>query len=345
MDFPLPPPSPFPFPSFLFPLPPTPPRLTTALARSTNIGLNAYAAKQCVAAFASSYPALFGQPDFRAPSYEAPRPQKRIAAIPTLVPCAIDQEPYFRLVRENSERMEFPSPKTALILSKFLTALQGPGGKMSASDPNSAIFMSDTPKIIEKKIKSFAFSGGGATKEDHEKYGGNPDVDVAYTYLSYFLDDDDELIAIDAAYRAGTLSTGDLKKRCITELQKFVAAFQDRRAAVTDDIMRQFMTPRELQFKGADNLKAMVSPPDTTKDAANDPNQERGKREESKGERKARKIAEKKAEKLALREKKDGGAAAAGAASPASEGQAVEPKTQTAETPSSSAAAAENEGA
>lgn len=48
---------------------------------------------------------------------------------------AIDQDPYFRLVRDNAHRMKNPSPKPALIHSKFLTALQGAGGKMSASDP------------------------------------------------------------------------------------------------------------------------------------------------------------------------------------------------------------------
>jgi tryptophanyl-tRNA synthetase len=45
--------------------------------------------------------------------------------------------------------MRYPSPKPALIHSKFLTALQGAGGKMSSSDPNSAIFMTDTPKQIK----------------------------------------------------------------------------------------------------------------------------------------------------------------------------------------------------
>ena len=45
--------------------------------------------------------------------------------------------------------MRYPSPKPALIHSKFLTALQGPGGKMSSSNPNSAIFMTDTPKQIK----------------------------------------------------------------------------------------------------------------------------------------------------------------------------------------------------
>ena len=121
---------------------------------STNIGLVAYGAKQCVAAFPSSYPELFGYKDYRPPHYDpsAQRRHKALASMPTLIPCAIDQEPYFRILRDRCERMTDPHPKTCLILSKFLTALQGPGGKMSASDPNSAIFMSDTPAQIKNKI-------------------------------------------------------------------------------------------------------------------------------------------------------------------------------------------------
>lgn len=32
--------------------------------------------------------------------------------------------------------------------------------------------------------------------ELHQKNGGNPDVDVSYQYLSFFLDDDQELAEI-----------------------------------------------------------------------------------------------------------------------------------------------------
>jgi tryptophanyl-tRNA synthetase len=222
---------------------------------STNIGLIAYGAKQCVAAFPSSYPELFGLPDYRLPDFNpaGKRRHKSLASIPTLIPCAIDQEPYFRILRDRCEKMTDPHPKTCLILSKFLTALQGPGGKMSASDPNSAIFMSDTPNLIKNKINKHAFSGGRETLEEHKKFGGNPDVDVAYTYLSYFLDSDEELENLATQYRAGELMTGDMKKKCIEELQKFVGAFQERRAKVTDEVMRQYMTPRKLEYLGNPN--------------------------------------------------------------------------------------------
>lgn len=71
--------------------------------------------------------------------------------------------------------------------------MQGPQTKMSASDPNSGIFMTDTSNQIKNKINKHGFSGGRETVEEHRRLGGNPDVDVSYQYLSFFLDDDEEL--------------------------------------------------------------------------------------------------------------------------------------------------------
>ena len=67
---------------------------------------------------------------------------------------------------------------------------------MSASDPTSSIFLTDTPKEIEQKINKYAFSGGCDTKEEHEKHGGNTDVDVSYQYLTFFMEDDERLAEI-----------------------------------------------------------------------------------------------------------------------------------------------------
>lgn len=210
---------------------------------STNVGRVFFPAIQCVAAFATSYPHIWGDSPTR------PR-QRSTAAIQCLIPMAIDQDPYFRLLRDNCHRMANPSPKPALIHSKFLTALQGAGGKMSASNPNSAIFMNDTEKQIKTKINKYAFSGGKANTEEHRELGGDPDVDVAYQYLTYFMDDDAELKKIEQDYRKGELLTGELKAICIKLMQDYVRAFQERRSKVTDEILQSYMTPRRLEWKG-----------------------------------------------------------------------------------------------
>lgn len=46
------------------------------------------------------------------------------------------------------------------------------------------------------QINKYAFSGGGATVEEHREKGGNCDVDISYQYLRFFLEDDDRLETI-----------------------------------------------------------------------------------------------------------------------------------------------------
>ena len=42
--------------------------------------------------------------------------------------------------------------------------------------------------------------------------------------------------------------TGELKAILIAELQKLVAEIQANRAKITDEIVEEFMRPRQLQF-------------------------------------------------------------------------------------------------
>ena len=79
--------------------------------------------------------------------------------------------------------------------------------------------------------------------------GGRTDVDVSYQYLSYFLEDDEELKKIHDAYESGEMLTGELKKIVIKELWTYVEGFQKRRAQVTDDVLKDFMDgSRNLQL-------------------------------------------------------------------------------------------------
>jgi tryptophanyl-tRNA synthetase len=144
---------------------------------------------------------------------------------------------------------------------------------MSSSNPNSAIFMSDTPNQIKKKINSHAFSGGQETAELQRELGANPDIDVAYCYLTYFDDDDEKLARIYDEYKSGKMLTGDLKKECIAVVQKYVKEFQEARAKVSDDIMKDYMTPRKLEWKGNPNAKRpepKEKPKEVAKESADD---------------------------------------------------------------------------
>ncbi|KAG2115527.1 tryptophanyl-tRNA synthetase [Suillus clintonianus] len=190
---------------------------------SDNIGKIHFCAVQAAPSFSNSFPHIFGE----------------VSNIPCLIPCAIDQDPYFRLTRDVAQKLKYPKP--SLIHSRFFPALQGPQTKMSASDATSSIFMTDTPNQIKNKINKHGFSGGRETEEEHRKLGGDTDVDVAYQYLGFFMDDDEELERIGEEYRAGRLLTGQLKARCIQMLQEFVKVFQERKAKITDEDVNEFM--------------------------------------------------------------------------------------------------------
>lgn len=129
---------------------------------SDNIGKAHFVAIQAAPAFSNSFPQIYGS----------------ISNTACLIPCAIDQDPYFRLTRDVATRLKYVKP--ALIHSMFFPALQGPGSKMSASIDTSAIFMTDTPKAIKTKVNKYAFSGGQTTVEEHRKIGGRTAVDVPY---------------------------------------------------------------------------------------------------------------------------------------------------------------------
>ncbi|KAG8177505.1 hypothetical protein JTE90_012569 [Oedothorax gibbosus] len=193
------------------------------------IGKIAFPAIQAAPSFSSTFPSIFGDKK----------------DIPCLIPCAIDQDPYFRMTRDVAPRLGLPKP--ALLHSEFFPALQGAVTKMSASDPNSSIFLSDTPKQIKNKINKYAFSGGGATIEEHKEKGGNCDIDISYQYLRFFLEDDERLEKIRKDYTSGELLTGYLKQELIGILQKVVAEHQSRKKEIDDDTVKLFMTPRSLK--------------------------------------------------------------------------------------------------
>ncbi|MCS6783574.1 MAG: tryptophan--tRNA ligase [Candidatus Caldarchaeum sp.] len=151
-----------------------------------------------------------------------------------LIPAAIDQDPYWRIQRDIAEGLGFY--KTAAIHSRFLMPLTGPAGKMSASQPESAVFLTDDDKTVRKKIWQ-AFSGGQPTVELHRKHGGNPDVDVAFQWLYYFFEEDDNVVnRLRDEYVSGRLLTGEMKEVLIEKVQMFLARFREAREKAVDKV-------------------------------------------------------------------------------------------------------------
>ncbi len=180
---------------------------------STNIGSIFFTSMQAAPAFL--------------PSVEAGK------NVPCLIPCAIDQDPHFRVARDVAPLLGYYKP--ALIHCKMVPSLAG-GDKMSASAPQTSIFTTDAPKAAKKKVMG-AFTGGAATVEEQRKSGANPDVCSVFSYYYYLFEyDDAKLAEIEQRCRSGAMLCGECKMALAEKVEKFLAAHQERREAAKDRI-------------------------------------------------------------------------------------------------------------
>ncbi|KAK2710969.1 hypothetical protein QYM36_012213, partial [Artemia franciscana] len=182
------------------------------------MGKYSFPFNQAVPSFSSAFPQIF----------------KGKTNVPCLIPCGIDQDPYFRMTRDVAPRLKFLKP--ALVHSKFFPALQGANSKMSASDPNSAIFLTDTHEEIKEKINKYAYSGDRDTVKEHQEKGGDCSVDIAFQYLTYFEENDEELEKIRQNYSSGEMFSGQIKEILIKKLTRVVLDHQTKKKSITEDI-------------------------------------------------------------------------------------------------------------
>ncbi len=153
--------------------------------------------------------------------------------IPCLIPYGIDQDPHFRIARDVLPKLGYLKP--ASIMSIFIPPLSGVEGKMSSSDPNYAIFVTDSENTVRKKINKYAFSGGKISVEEHKKFGGDPDIDVSYQWLRIMFEPDDtKLKKIREDYISGSLLSGELKAILIERVNKFLKRHQELREKAKD---------------------------------------------------------------------------------------------------------------
>ncbi len=148
-----------------------------------------------------------------------------------LIPCAIDQDPYWRIQRDVAESLGYY--KTAAIHSKFLPPLTGVEGKMSASIADTALWLDDDEKTVKKKVNRYAFSGGKETVEEHREKGGDVAVDVPFQWLSILFEPDDARLGeVRDKYARGELLSGEMKGMLIDRINGFLEEHRKKRGKV-----------------------------------------------------------------------------------------------------------------
>ena len=153
--------------------------------------------------------------------------------VPVLIPCAIDQDPHFRITRDVAPKMGYYKP--ALVHSRFFPSLLGLD-KMSASLPETSIFTTDRPEEARMKIAN-AFTGGRTTVKEQKELGGVPDICAVYQYLFYLFEEDDQrALELRQECVRGARACGECKNELADKVVQFLKNHQAARERARDQI-------------------------------------------------------------------------------------------------------------
>ncbi|RLE43585.1 tryptophan--tRNA ligase [Candidatus Woesearchaeota archaeon] len=155
--------------------------------------------------------------------------------IPCLIPHGIDQDPHFRVSRDILPKLGYYKP--ASIHNIFFPSLKQ-GNKMSASLPDTAIFTTDTPELVKRKIWN-AFTGGRESIEQQRRLGGNPEICPVFKYYFFLFERDDaKLEERRQACMQGKLLCGECKQELIKRVNAFLEEHQKKRKQAKGSIKK-----------------------------------------------------------------------------------------------------------
>lgn len=146
--------------------------------------------------------------------------------MPSVTGIGLDQDPHAKLTRDLARRIDENVELPSFIYFKHQSGLQQ-GKKMSASEPETAIFLEDKLPEVKRKI-SKTFTGGRDTIEEQKKKGGNPDICKIYEIQKFHNPSDKEVTNIYEKCKKGKLMCKDCKGLCYEFLSKFLENHQKK---------------------------------------------------------------------------------------------------------------------
>ncbi|MEO5361665.1 MAG: tryptophan--tRNA ligase [Nitrospirota bacterium] len=148
------------------------------------------------------------------------------------VPVGVDQVPHLELTREIARRFEFLYGKGILIepeplLTESPKVVGLDGRKMSKSYDN-AIYLSDTPEQIDKKIRQMMTDPARKRKTDK----GDPELSPVYALHKIF-SSPDEMAHVAAACKTAEIGCIDCKRILIKNISKELEPLWSKREELT----------------------------------------------------------------------------------------------------------------
>jgi tryptophanyl-tRNA synthetase len=163
-------------------------------------------------------------------SYPVSQAADILIAEADLVPVGDDQLPHIELTREIVRKFNaiygetFKEPKELL---GRIPRLMGIDGKAKASKSlNNAVFLSDSPEEVEKKVKKMYTDPTRIHATDPGHIEGN----VVFSYLDAFYTNKPELEEMKENYKAGKLKDIEVKDILTKTLNNFLDPIREKRA-------------------------------------------------------------------------------------------------------------------
>ena len=164
-----------------------------------------------------------------------------------LVPVGEDQRAHIEMCREVARRFDivycavdpkaddhefedlggvFPVPEA--LIGKVGKLLGTDGQQKMSKSLNNAVFLSDTPKQVKKKIGQMY---PGQSREPNEP--GNPDINPVFGYADIFVEDTALVEQLRDRYRRGdNIGDGEIKAVVIEAVNALLEPMRERRAAL-----------------------------------------------------------------------------------------------------------------
>lgn len=154
----------------------------------------------------------------------------------TIVPVGEDQRPMIEQTNEIVRHFNHLYKTNVLVEAEALipkiARLPGTDGKAKMGKSlGNAIFLSDSPDLVSKKVKGMYTDSNHLRVEDPGKVEGNP----VFEYLEAFDPDREKLATLKGHYSRGGLGDSVVKKHLDEVLQQFLGPIRERRAAFAKD--------------------------------------------------------------------------------------------------------------
>ncbi|MCH9608516.1 MAG: Tryptophan--tRNA ligase [Chlamydiales bacterium] len=178
-----------------------------------------------------------------------------------LVPVGKDNEAHIELTRDIARRFNqyygelFPLPEVLLSNTPSLVGIDGKG-KMSKSAGN-AIYLSDDPKTVEKKVQGMFTDPNRIHADVPGKIEGNP----VFIFHDQFNPDKEEVADFKRRYREGKVGDVEVKKSLARALNTFLDPIREKRQTFEKGYVEKVIYEGTLKMRevASETLKELHS--------------------------------------------------------------------------------------